>query len=246
MVSGAHVTAGGVWTDVSSRELKENIEPLSLESAQQALVALNPVTFNYKVDKEEQYVGFIAEDVPDLMATKDRKGLAPMDIVAVLTKVVQDQKAIIAQQQKAISQIVATLKKHDIHVNFDFTGTSSGVLKNSTQKNQPLAPLNSEVLPDKYDLSSNYPNPFSASGIFDNPETRIQYALPKTGQVTIKIYDSLGREVRKLVDEYKNAGYYNIMWDGKNEAGERVASGAYIYQMQAGDFLRSHKMSFVQ
>jgi hypothetical protein len=51
---------------------------------------------------EEQYVGFIAEDVPELVAMKDRKGLTPMDIVAVLTKVLQDQQKIVQRQQKVI------------------------------------------------------------------------------------------------------------------------------------------------
>ena len=53
---------------------------------------MKPTKFNYKVDKEDEYLGFISEDVPNLVATKDRKGLSPMDIVAVLTKVVQTQK----------------------------------------------------------------------------------------------------------------------------------------------------------
>lgn len=53
---------------------------------------LKPTRFNHKVDKEEEHVGFIAEEVPELLANKDRKGLSPMDIVAVLTKVVHEQQ----------------------------------------------------------------------------------------------------------------------------------------------------------
>ena len=64
-----------------------------------ALSLLKPSKFNYKVDKDDDYLGFIAEDVPDLVATKDRKGLSPMDIVAVLTKVVQQQQEKIEKQQ---------------------------------------------------------------------------------------------------------------------------------------------------
>ena len=60
--------------------------------AMTALRELQPSRFNYKIDKEEEHVGFIAEDVPDLLANKDRNGLSPMDIVAVLTKVVQEQQ----------------------------------------------------------------------------------------------------------------------------------------------------------
>ena len=92
MGSGAHVTASGVWTDASSREYKENIRDLSYDEAKSVLSSLSPAKFNYKVDKDDEYLGFIAEDVPDLVATKDRKGLSPMDIVAVLTKVVQKQQ----------------------------------------------------------------------------------------------------------------------------------------------------------
>lgn len=93
VASGAHVTAGGVWTNSSSRAKKENIHELSAEEALAALAALQPVHFNYKSDAKESYVGFIAEDVPDLVASNDRQGLSAMDIVAVLTKVVQAQQA---------------------------------------------------------------------------------------------------------------------------------------------------------
>jgi hypothetical protein len=99
MASGAHVTAGGVWTDASSRAYKENIHALSTEAALSALEALTPVEFTYKVDKDEACLGFIAEDVPALVATKDRKGLSAMDIVAMLTKVVQHQQQQIAELQ---------------------------------------------------------------------------------------------------------------------------------------------------
>ncbi len=97
--SGAHVTAGGVWTNASSRTYKENIHDLSTEAALSALETLTPVEFNYKVDKDDACLGFIAEDVPALVATKDRKGLSAMDIVAMLTKVVQHQQRQIAELQ---------------------------------------------------------------------------------------------------------------------------------------------------
>ncbi|MBC8181715.1 tail fiber domain-containing protein [candidate division KSB1 bacterium] len=104
MASGAHVTTGGVWTNASSRDYKENIRDLTGEEAMSALHDLKPSRYNYKVDKEEDYVGFIAEDVPDLVANKDRKGLSSMDIVAVLTKVVQEQ-------QKRIEELEAKINK---------------------------------------------------------------------------------------------------------------------------------------
>ncbi len=93
MGSGAHVTTGGVWTDSSSIEYKQDIAPLALDEAVEALGGLNPIKFRFKIALEEKHVGFIAEEVPELVATKDRKGLSPMDIVAVLTKVVKQQQA---------------------------------------------------------------------------------------------------------------------------------------------------------
>ncbi|CAK0776301.1 Tail fiber domain-containing protein [Gammaproteobacteria bacterium] len=98
MGSGARVTTGGVWTNASSREYKKDINSLSLESAKTTLEQMNPVTFSYKNEPGETHVGFIAEDVPDLVATKDRKGLSPMDTLAVVTKVVQDQQKTIKAQ----------------------------------------------------------------------------------------------------------------------------------------------------
>ena len=92
MASGAHVTAGGVWTNSSSRDNKENIAELSTEQARLALMQLEPVLFNYRNEPAEEYVGFIAEEVPDLVASRDRQSLSTMDIVAVLTKVVQAQQ----------------------------------------------------------------------------------------------------------------------------------------------------------
>jgi hypothetical protein len=78
------------------------------------LKELNPVRFNYKVDKEDECVGFIAEDVPELVASKDRKGMTALDIVAVLTKVVQEQQKVVQEQQKSIQEqqkTIAELKK---------------------------------------------------------------------------------------------------------------------------------------
>jgi hypothetical protein len=105
MASGAHVTAGGAWTNASSRKYKQDVAALSPVAATETLSALEPVTFAYKVDPTEKHVGFIAEDVPALVATGDRTGLSPMDIVAVLTKVVQEQQKTIAELQARVAQL---------------------------------------------------------------------------------------------------------------------------------------------
>jgi hypothetical protein len=105
MASGAHVTAGGVWNDASSKEYKDHIQALTTEEAFGTLKELNPVKFAFKADRTEKHVGFIAEEVPDLIATKDRKGLSPMDIVAVLTKVVQEQQRTISTLKEELNEL---------------------------------------------------------------------------------------------------------------------------------------------
>jgi hypothetical protein len=105
MSSGAYVSAGGVWTNASSRAFKQDIADLSADTAVQALDELTPVTFAYTADPSEKHVGFIAEDVPALVATGDRTGLSPMDVVAVLTKVLQEQQKTIAELQARVAQL---------------------------------------------------------------------------------------------------------------------------------------------
>ena len=113
-VKGGAYCNGTKWIDASSREYKESIKSLTAEEALETLAGLDPVKFRYKGDKEEEHVGFIAEDVPDLVATKERKGMSAMDIVAVLTKVVQEQQKVSQEQQKTIAELnkrVAELEK---------------------------------------------------------------------------------------------------------------------------------------
>jgi len=110
MGSGAYVSSGGVWTDASSREYKEDIKNLTTDEAMDALKGLNPVKFSYRASSDEQHVGFIAEDVPKLVATKNRKGMSAMDVVAVLTKVVQKQQRTIAELSRKVDKLENRIK----------------------------------------------------------------------------------------------------------------------------------------
>ncbi|MEK6258190.1 MAG: tail fiber domain-containing protein [Planctomycetota bacterium] len=109
--SGAHLTLGGVWTSVSCRAAKQDIEPITSEQARDTVRALQPVGYRYKSEPDERYVGFIAEDVPELVATRDRKGLAPMDIAAVLTRVVQDQDRQLEKERERNDRLEATVDR---------------------------------------------------------------------------------------------------------------------------------------
>jgi hypothetical protein len=77
---------------------------------------------------------------------------------------------------------------------------------------------------EQFDLKQNYPNPF-------NPTTTIDYQVAQYTNVSITIFNVLGKEVRNLVNEYKEAGNYQVVWDGRDNDGQRVASGLYFYQM---------------
>jgi hypothetical protein len=95
-------------------KFKENIRGLTTNEAVDTLEQLRPVRFNYKVDKAEECLGFIAEEVPELVASKGRKGLSPMNITAVLTRVLQEQQKMVREQQETIMQLkakVAELEK---------------------------------------------------------------------------------------------------------------------------------------
>jgi len=94
-------------------------------------------------------------------------------------------------------------------------------------------------VPEKYALSQNYPNPF-------NNQTVIKYQLPEAGRVVLKIYNTLGQEIRTLVTQEMEAGYHEIHWDGTDDKGLRVSSGVYIYRLQAKDFIGIKKMLFLQ
>lgn len=109
-LSGGAYSDGSSWVNASSKALKDNIKELSATAAMDAFTKLDPVTFTYKEEGDQTRVGFIAEDVPSLVAMKDRKGLSAMDIVAVLTKVVQEQ-------QKTINELSQKLNKLQSEIN---------------------------------------------------------------------------------------------------------------------------------
>ena len=91
------------------------------------------------------------------------------------------------------------------------------------------------IFPENFVIYPNFPNPF-------NPTTQIRYDLPKENIVNITIYDVMGRNIRTLMNMNQKAGYHSIQWDAKNDVGEIVAGGMYIYTIQAGDFRATKKM----
>ncbi len=94
--------------------------------------------------------------------------------------------------------------------------------------------------PKGYEMTQNYPNPF-------NPSTNINFSLPQSDRVHLAVYDIQGSLVRTLVDheQYSN-GSYKVSWDGRNELGQKVASGIYFARVQAGKYFHTIKMNLVK
>ncbi len=98
--------------------------------------------------------------------------------------------------------------------------------------------INEEVInsqPLRFELQQNYPNPF-------NPSTTIRFELPFSGLVTLKIYDVLGNEIVKLVDEELVAGKHEVEFNSHSVEVRNLSSGVYFYQLRAGDFVETKKM----
>jgi hypothetical protein len=94
--------------------------------------------------------------------------------------------------------------------------------------------LNENEFPTIFNLKQNYPNPF-------NPSTSIQYAIPRSAYVSLKVYDVSGKEVANLVDGFQSAGEHNIKLDGSN-----LPSGVYLYRLIAGNFSQTKKLAVMK
>jgi hypothetical protein len=139
------------------------------------------------------------------------------------------------------SPVVVTATKINQSAGSTVILRATDVAGNSASCDPVYTTLSAEV-PTTYQLKENFPNPF-------NPTTRIDFSIAKSEDmrnVSIKVYDLLGREVRTLINEPMQAGVYSVEWDGKNEAGAAVTSGVYLYRMVAGDFVSTRRMTLMK
>ncbi|NIR51864.1 T9SS type A sorting domain-containing protein [candidate division KSB1 bacterium] len=127
------------------------------------------------------------------------------------------------------------------HLNQNLDGTSSSLAKtqalHTTLSATPDA--TQAQTPTEFALEPGYPNPF-------NPSTTICYHLPEDAQVSIRIYNILGQEVRTLLQSRKEAGVHTIHWDGRNDSVQSVTSGTYLVRLVAEDFVGIQKLAFVK
>ena len=99
----------------------------------------------------------------------------------------------------------------------------------------PVTDVETEKIPSEFSLSQNYPNPF-------NPSTEIRFSIPKSAKVELIIYDILGKEVVRLLNSDFSAGSYSTKWNGRNDSGNLVPSGMYIYKIKVDQYINSKKM----
>jgi ligand-binding sensor domain-containing protein len=113
-------------------------------------------------------------------------------------------------------------------------GTQNGVWRRPLSEMITSVDIHSTDLPIRFNLKQNYPNPF-------NPSTKIQYTVPQSAHVTLKVYDLLGKEVAILVDDIKERGIYTTIWQGQN-----FPSGVYFYRLTAGTSTITRKLMLLR
>ena len=126
-------------------------------------------------------------------------------------------------------KVTAVDSYDDESVQSDFVSTQGAATTGGGGK-----PNSNNTEPIKFNLSQNYPNPF-------NPVTEIKYSIPVNTFVTLNVYNMLGQNVGSLVNEYKNAGNYSVIFDGTN-----LSSGIYFYTIEAGNYNASKKMVLIK
>ena len=107
------------------------------------------------------------------------------------------------------------------------------------QNSNYLGSTQNNLLAEDYRLYQNYPNPF-------NPLTKIMYYLPKRSEISLKIYDALGREIRLLEEGLRDPGYHTLEWDSKDNIGNKVSAGIYLYQLQTEGYIKNNKMVLIK
>jgi hypothetical protein len=131
-----------------------------------------------------------------------------------------------------VATIMVRLKDKESRLSF----STDAVLNEAAQS---VGAVEVAAVPATFALDQNYPNPF-------NPSTTVRYQIPNNANVNLDIYNLQGQKIRTLVSKEQKAGYYSVVWDGRNEAGQTVSSGLYLYRVQAGSFVATHKMLMIK
>ena len=166
------------------------------------------------------------------------------DLVRIIEIIEENKNGAAAPTLNAISNRISTLSDADIDLLYAFYQKIEEISEDTTQIERVRRFLSRLLMPVEGPLQTklhaNYPNPF-------NPETWIPYQLAEDAEITIRIYNTAGKVVRTLFSGHQASGYYlsrsqAAYWDGKNELGERVASGVYIYELTTPTFKQTKRL----
>lgn len=165
-----------------------------------------------------------------------------------------EERILLSKKDADIGQILVefgyVVKKDEMQTLFDIeahfkenstvTITYSLFSRDGEIVSQGTKAIDLSAVPNEFALHQNYPNPF-------NPITTLSYDLPERSDVTLTVYDILGRKVRTLINEEKVAGYYSTVWDGRDSMALSVSTGVYVYHIHArgddgGSYAKSYKM----
>lgn len=135
--------------------------------------------------------------------------------------------------------IIATIGSEDGETNPNFTTANTFDRLSESGPTAVSEGAPGAEPPTTFDLAQNFPNPF-------NPETRIAFTVARAGQVELAIFDLTGKRVRTLVSGPMQAGAHSLVWDGTNDAGARIASGQYVYQLKFDNNIKSKMMVMIK
>tara|TARA_B100002051_G_C16279006_1_gene412554 strand:- start:155 stop:583 length:429 start_codon:yes stop_codon:yes gene_type:complete len=123
------------------------------------------------------------------------------------------------------------------HMNYVYVAFSNGDYAPPTELS--IDDSFTDIIPGSFDLNQNYPNPF-------NPSTTINFNVPNFSEVKINIYDLNGKLVNTLVDQSYPSGSYNVVWNGDDLNGNKVAAGVYMYNLTSGENSITNKMVLIK
>jgi hypothetical protein len=129
---------------------------------------------------------------------------------------------------------------NDVYVGGDFSAAGGMPAAGFARWHVGITDVDEEdLIVHEYSLRQNFPNPF-------NPSTMINYQLPMNTHAKLSVYNLLGQEVRTLVNGHQPTGIHEVTWDGRDDAGRTVASGVYLYRLEAGGYVQSKKMVLIK
>lgn len=186
------------------------------------------------------------EDFAQALAALDYDNDGDMDFVTAnystsngITLFLNDGQANFTPVRSCFQDLIEGFPEGIVATDFDLDGRTDIAVATSFNKLAVLynadGPTSVEeeqndYIPKEYILEQNYPNPF-------NPTTTIQYSIPFSEKVSLKIFNLLGEEVKTLTDDFQEAGKYSVQFNANN-----LASGIYFYKLQAGSFVETKKM----